>query len=339
MALTVVTESPDVKNYDKETLMKFYEGMRKIRTFDQQLIRLMQEGKVSGFYHSGQGQEAIAVGTCAPLNDQDCVYYAHRGCNTMIAKGVSLTALYGDFLMRVCGTTRGLGAGIVHSADPSVGVLGQSGTVGESMVLGPGTAYALKYKKTDNVCVSYFGDGASARELFHGGMNFAGCHQLPMIFVCENNGWAISSSFEHDHSVKEHIAERAEGYCIPAYVVNGNDVLAVYETMKKVVDNARAGGGPAFLECKTYRHRGHFEGDPYDYVDKDVLKDWKDNKDPINTFQAKIVAAGIATDDEFKAIDDAILAEVNAAIDEAEASPLPPKERIFEGLFVEEEVC
>ncbi len=337
MALTVLTESPDVRDYDKQTLMDLYEVMVKIRIFDKNLINLMQIGKYAGFYHSGQGQEAIAAGTCALLNDRDVVYYAHRGANTMIAKGTPLVNIYGDFLGRVIGTTEGLGAGIVHCAWPEKGVVGQSGTVGESLVLGPGTAYAQKFLGEDAVTVSYFGDGASARELFHGGLNFAGLHKLPVIFVCENNEFAVSTHFRRDHSIKEYIAERAEGYCIPAYVVDGNDVLMVLEVMRKAIEIAK-NEGPVFIEAKTFRHYGHYIGDNYEYVDKELLQEWKDKRDPITNFKQKIMDAGIAEESEFDAIDKRMQEEVDAAIAEADASPLPPAERIYEGLYSKKEV-
>lgn len=333
MSVIVVKDQTNPSKYDKDTLMDMYKTMVKIRKFDENLIRLMQEGKVSGFYHSGIGQEAIATGTCVGLRDEDYIFYAHRGVNEMIAKGVSLVQLYGDFMGRVIGTTKGLGAGIVHSADPSRGVLGQSGTIGASFIIAPGVGYAIKYKKTDQVVVCYFGDGTAARELFHGGMNLAGLHKLPVIFVCENNEWAIGSHFKADHSIKEYIAERAEGYCIPGYVIDGNDVLMVKEVTQEAIDRAMRGEGPTFIEMKTFRHRGHFEGDPVTYIKPEVIQDWKDNRDPIKNFKAKLISAEIAEEAEFAKIDADVLKEILDAIDEADRSPLPSPERIYEGLF------
>lgn len=333
MTVVVVKGESDLKKYDKVTLMNLYKSMVKVRKFDENLLRLLQEGKVSGFYHSGIGQEAIAAGSCSLLRDEDYIYYAHRGCNEMVAKGVPLVNIYGDFLARVIGTTKGLGAGIVHSADPSRGVLGQSGTIGASFVLAAGTGYAIKYKKTDQVCICYFGDGTAARELFHGGMNWAGLFKLPIIFVCENNEYGISTHYKRAHAVKEHIAERAEGYNIPGYVVDGNDVLMVREITEQAIERAKKGEGATFIEAKTFRHRGHFEGDPYTYINPEELKYWKEQRDPINNFREKLIEAGIAQAAEFEQVDDAVQEEINQAISEAEKSPLPPEERIYEGLF------
>ena len=172
----VVKRDIDPARYDKDFLLRLYREMVKQRAFDENLIRLLHEGKVSGFYHSGIGQEATGAGTCASLRDDDYILYDHRGCNQMIAKGVPLDKIYGDFMGRLCGTTCGLGAGIVHVAYPEKGVLGQSGTLGACFVIAAGAGYAVKVKKTDQVCVCYFGDGTAARDLVDYQRSF-GCVQ------------------------------------------------------------------------------------------------------------------------------------------------------------------
>ena len=325
----------DVKDYSKEVLLDFYKTMAKIRKFDENLIKLMQDGKVSGFYHSGIGSEGLSAGSiCQNLRDEDYIYYNHRGCNQKIAKGVPLSKIYGDFLGTIEGTTKGLGAGIVHSADPARGVLGQAGTIGSQLGLSVGTAFASKLKKTDQVTVVYFGDGAASREMLHGSLNWAGLYKLPVIYICENNEYAISCHVSETHSVKEHIADWADGYGIPNCVVDGNDVLLMHEVVKEAVERAKRGEGPTFIEAQTFRHRGHFEGDPYDYVDVDVLKTWKDTKDPITNFSAKLMLEGVATEEELKALNKEIDQEISKAIDKALAAPLPEPERIYEGLYV-----
>jgi pyruvate dehydrogenase E1 component alpha subunit len=336
MGVVVVTNETDPRKYDAIVLMNLYRVMVKIRKFDENIIRLLKEGKVSGIYHSGIGQEAIAAGSCSLLRDEDYIFYAHRGANEMIAKGVPLVNLFGDFMGRVIGLTRGLGAGIVHCADPSRGVLGQSGTVGACFVLAPGVGYAIKYKKTDQVCICYFGDGTAARELFHGGMNFAGLHKLPVIFLCENNEYAIGSHFKSDHSIKEYIAERAEGYCIPAYVIDGNDVLMVRETTEMAIKRAKKGEGPTFIEAKTFRQRAHFEGDPGKYMNPEVVKYWKEKRDPIANFKLKLIQAGMAKEAEFEQVDNDVSREIGDSIEKADASPLPTQDRIYQGLFSQE---
>lgn len=325
----------DVKDYSKEVLLDFYKTMAKIRKFDENLIKLMQDGKVSGFYHSGIGSEGLSAGSiCQNLRDEDYIYYNHRGCNQKIAKGVPLSKIYGDFLGTIEGTTKGLGAGIVHSADPARGVLGQAGTIGSQLGLSVGTAFASKLKKTDQVTVVYFGDGAASREMLHGSLNWAGLYKLPVIYICENNEYAISCHVSETHSVKEHIADWADGYGIPNCVVDGNDVLLMHEVVKEAVERAKRGEGPTFIEAQTFRHRGHFEGDPYDYVDVEVLKTWKDTKDPITNFSAKLMLEGIATEEELETLNRQIDQEISKAIDKALAAPLPEPERIYEGLYV-----
>lgn len=325
-----------LSNYTKDKLLGFYETMVKIRKFDEHLIGLLQEGKVSGFYHSGIGSEGLSAGSIKyNLRDEDYIYYNHRGCNQKVAKGVPLSKLYGDFLGTVEGTTRGLGAGIVHSADPSRGVLGQAGTIGSQFNLAVGSAYASKLKGTDQVTVVYFGDGAASREPLHGSLNWAGLYNLPIIYICENNEYAISCHVSETHSVKEHIADWAEGYGITNYVVDGNDVLLMHEATKEAVERAKNGEGPTFIEAKTFRHRGHFEGDPYDYVPKDVLQEWKDNRDPIKNFKTVLINNEISTDDELQEINSKVEKEVLQAIEKAESAPLPDPDRIYEGLFSE----
>lgn len=323
----------NVKNYEKGILKNIYHTMVKIRKFDENIIRLMQEGKVSGFYHSGIGSEALSTGSIATLRDEDYLFYNHRGCNQMIAKGIPLVKLYGDFLATVEGTTRGLGAGIVHSADPSRGVLGQAGTIGSQFNICVGSGYSAKLRGTDQVTMVFFGDGAASREPLHGSLNWAGVYKLPIVYVCENNEYAISSHFKETHAVREHIADWAYGYGIPSYVVDGNNPLLMYEVTKEAVERAKRGEGPTFIEAQTFRHRGHYEGDPYDYINPSVLKDWKENRDPIRNFKTKLIEVGIFKESDLALIDNEIDEEILKAIKIAEESPLPGRERIFEGLF------
>jgi acetoin:2,6-dichlorophenolindophenol oxidoreductase subunit alpha len=324
----------NLKDYSKKFLLDFYQTMVKIRRFDEDLIQLIQDGKVSGFYHSGIGSEGLSAGSIIHnLRDDDYIFYNHRGCNQKIAKGVPLSKLYGDFMGTIEGTTRGLGAGIVHSADPSRGVLGQAGTIGSQLGICVGSAYSSKFRGTDQVTVVYFGDGAASREPLHGSLNWAGLYKLPVVYICENNEYAISCHVSETHSVKEHIADWAEGYGIPNYVVDGNDVVLMHEATKEAVERARRGEGPTFIEAQTFRHRGHFEGDPYDYVNPDVLKDWKENRDPIKNYKAKLLEEDICTENELASINEQVDVEIAAAIKKAEDAPLPGPERIYEGLF------
>lgn len=320
-------------SYGKEWLGQLYAMMARIRRFDENLIRLMTEGKVSGFYHSGIGSEALSASSIANLRDDDYLFYNHRGCNQMIAKGVPLAKLYGDFLGTVEGTTKGLGAGIVHSADLSRGVMGQAGTIGSQFSISLGTAYSSKWNGNDRVTAVYFGEGAASEEAFHGAMNWAALYQLPIIFICENNQYAISSHWRETHAVREHIADWADGYGIPNMVVDGNDALLMYEATREAVERARAGRGPTFIEAETFRHRGHYEGDPYDYVDPVLMREFVENRDPLKNFNSLMQERGLMNEAELAAIEAAVDDEVAQAIGIAEAAPLPPRERIFQGLY------
>jgi pyruvate dehydrogenase E1 component alpha subunit len=315
----------------KAQLVGFYEQMLRIMLWEQKLLWLLDEGKVSGFYHAGRGQEAVNVGGCAPLRPDDYIMYGHRGCGHMIAKGLSLKQIYGDFMGNMAGTTKGLGAGIVHIAWPELGILGQSGTVGGCFPIAAGAAFSAKYRGTDQVCVCFFGDGTSNRGTFHEAANAASIWKLPVVWLCENNGYAISMSVERSTAVKN-IADRAAGYGMPGVVVDGMDVVAVYEAVAQAVDRARRGEGPTLIEAKCYRFRGHFEGDPQPYRSAEELELWK-KRDPIESLASKLISKKIKSKDELEAIRSRILKEVEAAADEAAKAPGPTRERLFEGIY------
>ncbi|NLS44656.1 MAG: thiamine pyrophosphate-dependent dehydrogenase E1 component subunit alpha [Firmicutes bacterium] len=327
-----------LSKYDKDLLLDLYRTMLTSRRFDQELIRLLHDGKVGGFHHSGQGHEAIAAGICASLEDKDYLFYHHRGCNQQISKGISLEGIYADFLGRVDGTTGGLGSGIVHHVDPDKGILGQSGTIGESYILAAGVGYSIKYRGTDQVCVAFNGDGATAREVFHGGINWVGLYNLPVIYVIENNLLASSLHFQNSHSLKEggSLADRADSYDVPSFVVDGNDVLAVYEVAKEAIARAR---NPkerrrcTLIEAMTYRYRGHFEGDSAEYMDKDVIEEWRENRDPLDNYRKKLLDSGTFNEKDLTKLEKEVDDTIKNAIAKAEASPIPGRDRIFEGLY------
>ena len=247
-----------------DQLVGFYEQMLRIVLWEQRLLRMIDEGKVSGFYHAGRGHEAIAVGACAALVRSDYIMYNHRGCGQQIAKGLPLDKLYGDFLANTAGTTKGLGAGIVHIAWPELGILGQSGTLGGCFPIAAGAALSAKYQGQDRVCLCFFGDGTGNRGTFHESANAAGVWKLPVIWLCENNGWAVSVATADSTAVSD-LTLRAAGYGMPGVCVDGTDVAAVYDAVSTAVVRARAGDGPTFIEAKVQRFRGHFEGDPETY--------------------------------------------------------------------------
>ena len=314
-----------------EELMGFCEQMTRIVLWEQKLLRMIEEGRVSGFYHSGRGQEAIPVGACAPLRPDDYIMYAHRGCGYMIAKGLSLSKLFGDFLANTHGTTRGLGAGIVHIAWPELGILGQSGTLGGCFPIAAGAALSARYRGTDQVCVCFFGEGTANRGTFHEAANAAGVWKLPVIWLCENNKYAVSvPAFES--TAVENVADRAAGYGMPGVVIDGMDVVAVYEAVSTAVERARRGDGPTLIEAKCYRLRGHFEGDPEPYRTKEEVEQWR-RRDPLVTLTERLQSEGVAADrlEEMRA---RVRKEVDEAADRAMAAPLPGPDRLFEFVYV-----
>ncbi len=315
----------------KEQLLGLYEQLNRVMLWEQRLLRMMEEGKVSGFYHAGRGQEAVPVGACAVLRPDDYIMYAHRGCGYMVAKGVPMSKLFGDFLANVEGTTRGLGAGIVHIAWPELGVLGQSGTLGGCFPIAAGVGLSIKYRGTDQVCVCFFGDGTSNRGTFHEAANVAALWKLPVIWLCENNQYAVSVHVKESTSVAD-IADRAAAYGMPGVVVDGMDVLAVYEAVAEAVARARRGEGPSFIEAKTYRFRGHFEGDPELYRSREEVEEWK-KRDPIPMLAARLVAEGMASQEELAAIQKKVQAEVDEAAEVALRAPMPSPSRLFDYLY------
>ena len=336
MNLKVYMEKPNPKNYDKELLLELYRKLWQCRAFDASVIRMVSEGKIKGFYHAGSGEEAIGVGSCTQLRDDDYIFYMHRGCNEMIAKGVPVDLLYGDFFGTMHSTNKGLGAGTIHSAYPEKGVLGQPGTIGTNSILGVGVGLSIKYRKTDQVCICYFGDGTAARELLHGALNWSGLYKLPVIFMCENNEFGLSNPYKNSHDINQYIAEYATGYAnVESVVVDGNNVLAVKEVSDAAIARARRGDGPTFIEAKTYRHKGHFVGDPTVYRDK-VRDEWFINHDdPVYNFKSQLLACEIASESELDAIEAKVKEEDTKASDVAYAAPMPTKDRIYEGLFSE----
>jgi TPP-dependent pyruvate/acetoin dehydrogenase alpha subunit len=315
----------------KERLIGFYEQMTRIMLWEQKLLRMIEEGKVSGFYHTGRGQEAVPVGACAALRPDDYIMYAHRGCGYMIAKGLPLSRLFGDFLANVEGTTRGLGAGIVHIAWPQLGILGQSGTLGGCFPIATGAALSATYRGTDQVCVCFFGDGTSNRGTFHEAANAAALWKLPVVWLCENNFYAVSVHVRDSTSV-ENIADRAAAYGIPGRIVDGMDVVAVYEAVSEAVERARRGRGPSLIEAKTYRFRGHFEGDPDSYRGRDEVDEWK-KRDPIPALAKRLVAEGLATEPDLDTIRARVQREVDEAAEEALRAPMPSPDRIFQYVY------
>ena len=310
--------------------------MVKLRAFEEKLDELYQKKAMFGSTHSYRGQEAIAVGVCSALQPGDLVASYHRGTGHMIAKGADLYTLMCECLGRLDGYSKGRG-GKMHIGDLSFGFLGNTGTVGATVPVATGAALAAKLRGSKEVSVSFLGEGGMNQGVVHEAMNFAGLWKLPVIYVCENNFYAMTVSLEKSVAVKQ-LAERAKGYGFEGKVIDGNDVELVYEEMRKAVEKGRAGGGATFLECLTYRWDGHFGGDPgTGYRPKEEIEEWK-RRCPIKRLKERLIGEGSLTAEDFDRLSAAVYAELEQVALKAQAAPLPPKEFDPESVFAGSEV-
>ncbi len=314
----------------KEKLLGFYQTMVTIRAFENKAVELFAAGKLPGFVHLYIGEEAVATGVCANLTAKDFITSTHRGHGHLIAKGGKVDLMMAELFGKASGYCKGKG-GSMHIADVGLGILGANGIVGAGQPIATGAAFACKYKKTDAVAVCFFGDGASNRGTFHESLNMASIWKLPVIFVCENNMYGISNS-QRNHMTISDIADRAGAYGIPGITVDGNDVIAVYEAAFAAVKRARDGDGPSLIECKTWRWRGHFEGDPAAYKDPAEQEGWI-KKDPIPRLAEKIIQLSYATAVELANIEADAQAQIAAAVDFAQGSADPALEAVLTDVF------
>ena len=312
-----------------EKMIELYIGMLKIRRFEEKVSELFSKGLIPGFVHLYIGEEAVAVGVCANLTKNDYITSTHRGHGHCIAKGADLKRMMAELFGKKTGCCKGKG-GSMHIADYSSGILGANAIVGANIPIATGAAFAAKSKGTNNVSVSFFGDGASNTGAFHEGINIAAAWKLPVIFVCENNLYAISTRTTRSTAITN-IAARAASYGIPGVIVDGMDVMAVYEAARRAVERARKGRGPTLIECKTYRFYGSFEGDPQRYRPKSEKEEWL-TKDPLNVGE-KLVNMGVLTDAGLQKIDQEVKSAVEEAVKYAKESPYPEPEEVTKDLL------
>jgi len=302
--------------------------MIRVRVLEEGIERHFLAGEIPGFAHLSIGQEAVAAGVCAALRRDDYIASTHRGHGHTLAKGTAMRAMVAELFARADGMCRGKG-GSMHIADFSIGMLGANGVVAGGFGLVAGAALSARLRKTDQVAVCFFGDGATNRGPFHENLNLAAIWNLPALFVLENNHYASTTPTSQTMKIPN-VAIRADGYGIPSQIVDGLDAPAVYRATTAAVERARRGDGPTFIECKTYRVRGHYIGDPERYRTKDEVAAHKSD-DPIVRLQARIGSA--LSQSEFDAIWDAAKAEFADALDFARAS-LPPKaDEAFRGAY------
>jgi len=316
--------------HDKEFLIGFYRTMVRIRNFELKAEELFLQAKLPGFIHLYIGEEAIATGAMANLRKDDYITSTHRGHGHMIAKGADVKKMMAELYGKETGYCKGKG-GSMHIADVSIGVLGANGEVAGGLPIAVGAGMAIKMQKKDSVVISFFGDGASNRGAFHEALNWASVYRLPVIFLNENNQFASTERVTETTSV-QNIADRAVGYNIPGVIVDGNDVMAVYEVVKEAVDRARSGGGPTLIEAKTYRIKGHFVGDPVLYRNEsEVNEKWQ--FEPISRFESTLFEMGIITDAEKESIWKQAEQEIKNAVNFAEKSKYPEPESALQDLF------
>jgi pyruvate dehydrogenase E1 component alpha subunit len=304
---------------DKAELKNIYIKMRSIRAFEEKVADLFAANKIPGFVHLCIGQEAVAVGACACLKESDYLVSTHRGHGHMIAKGADIRCMLAELLGRTGGFCKGKG-GSMHISDFGIGALGANGIVGGGLPIANGAAFSAKYKGTDQVVVCFFGDGASNQGTFHESLNLAALWKLPVIFVCENNGWSEFTA-QRDSMCIANISDRAGSYGIPGRSASGTDVLSVIEASREAIDRARNRGGPTLLEFKTYRWRGHYEGDPQKYRSEEELREAK-SEDPIDKLAQKLVKNKSFTKHELDELDKKIYADVEEAASFAADSPI-----------------
>jgi len=303
--------------------------MIRIRVLEEGIEKHFLAGEIPGFTHLSIGEEAIAAGACSQLRADDYIASTHRGHGHTLAKGANMRAMMAELFGRTTGLCRGKG-GSMHIADFSVGMLGANGVVGGGFGLATGAALSATLRKTDQVAVAFFGDGATNRGTFHENLNLAAVWNLPAIFVLSNNHYASTTSTEETIKVKD-ISVRAAGYGIPSAIADGFDAFAVASAVKTAVERARAGGGPTFVECKSYRARGHFIGDPERYRTKDEVSSMMKVNDPILRMQSTLGDA--LSPEELESIWESARAEFADAIEFARTSPVLTPEEAFFGIY------
>ena len=316
---------------DRDTLIKLYTTMANIRNFEERGVPEAGQRRVSAALHSSVGQEAVPTGICAHLSDEDYIASTHRGHGHCIAKGVDPKRMMAELFGRSTGPNKGKG-GSMHIADMSKGMLGTNGVVAASVPLAVGAALTSKLRKLGRVAVAFFGDGGANQGVLHESMNLASVWKLPVIFCCENNQYAESTSVEYSLSTA-HVADRAAGYNMPGVHVDGMDVFAVYDAAGEAVARAKAGEGPTLLECLTYRYNGHTVFDnPLTYRTKEEEEHWR-GRDPLKLFREAVIPQGEITAEELDQIDKSAEDQMEEAIKFADESPVPDPLELYDDVY------
>jgi len=315
---------------NKAALLEMYERMVLIRKYEERIYYLFLEGNMPGTIHQSHGQEASAVGMQFGLTNEDYMTTTHRPAGHSLGKGVTLKKMMAEMYAKTSGCCKGYG-GAMHTGDMSVGAVPAIAIVGGGLPLAVGIGLSCKMRKTDNVCVAFLGDGASNEGAVHESMNGAAIWKLPVIFALENNLYGASTRITDTTCIKD-LAERGAAYGIPAEIVDGNDVLAVYEAAQRAIERARKGEGPTLLELKTYRIGGHSRNDARGYRTKEEEAEWA-AKDPIKRMRERLIADGTATAKELDAVDAKVEADIDEAVEYAINEPDPEPTDAFKNIY------
>jgi pyruvate dehydrogenase E1 component alpha subunit len=315
-----------------DTLRDIHRRMVRIRHFEETAGKMMEDGKIPGALHLYVGQEAIAAGIMVHLADTDQITSTHRGHGHLIAKGGDFDRMFAELFGKATGYCKGKG-GSMHICDMELGMLGANGIVGAGPPIAVGAAFANKFKDNGAVAVTFFGDGASNEGSVHEAANMAGLYKLPIVMVCENNGYGEYTA-QRNHQAIVDVADRAAGYGMPGVVVDGMDAVAVYEAAGEAIDRARSGGGPTLLECKTYRYYDHVgvRGMGLSYRTDEEVVEWK-KRDPIDLFEARLSEQDIMSKDDMAAVHETVKGELDVAIQFANDSPMPDPATLLDDVY------
>jgi len=318
---------------DSGTLVGIYQRMTRIKQNDERFRAVIKSGKLVMPYYSPHGQEVIPSAVSANLTDDDYICTIYRGVHDMIAKGIPLKDLWAELGGRVTGTCKGKG-GPMHVTHPATGVMVTTGIVGSSMPIANGLALASQIRGEKRVAVAYFGDGASNIGAFHESLNLASVWKLPVVFVCQNNGYGEHTKYAYSTSVAN-ISMRAASYSMPGITVDGNDPVAMYNCAKEAIERARNGGGPTLIEAKTFRFQGHVFGDVDGYMDKGEKDAWI-AKDPVPLFRAWLIATGNASEDQLATLEATIERDIDEALEFTLSSPYPDIAELSRDIYKDE---
>jgi len=321
-------------SFSKEQYLSWFELMFRIRKFEERALMMYGKQKIRGFCHVYIGQEAVAAGIESALQEGDAIVTAYRQHGTALGRGADTKACMAELFGKKTGIVKGKG-GSMHFFDKEKRYFGGNGIVGAQIPIGTGIALAEQYKGTDNICVTMFGDGAARQGSLHESFNMAMTWQLPVLYICENNGYAMGTSVARTSNVTE-LYTLGESYDMPSEPVDGMNPESVHEAVEKAAKHIRSGKGPYFLEIRTYRYKGHSVSDPAKYRTKEEVKSYQE-RDPVRTVETRMLEYKLVTEDELKAIKDNIKKEIDEAVAFAEESPLPDPSELYTDNYMQED--